>query len=54
MFANTQLTVVNSIKTVLPMTGGTGTMMFYTIGGLIVLAGGTTLIVVKKRKTKAN
>lgn len=54
LFENTQLTVVNSIKTVLPMTGGTGTMMFYAIGGLIVLAGGTSLIVIKKRKTKAN
>lgn len=49
--SNGVLTVVNSSGAVLPSTGATGTIIFITVGGLMVVAMGV-LLVVRKRMSK--
>lgn len=43
------VTVVNHAGIVLPSTGGTGTVMFYLFGGIIVLAAGMMLLISRKK-----
>ena len=44
------VTVINTKGAELPSTGGIGTTIFYTAGGLLVL-GAVVLFIVKRRKT---
>lgn len=46
--ANGDVDIVNNIGTELPSTGGMGTTLFYTIGGVLVVCAGV-LLVTKKR-----
>lgn len=43
---------VEDTKSVLPITGGTGTMMFMIIGGSLILLAGALLVVVLKKRSK--
>lgn len=43
-----QIPVLNQSGSLLPSTGGIGTTIFYTVGGILVAAAGI-LLVVKKR-----
>lgn len=43
---------VEDTKSVLPITGGTGTMMFMVIGGSLILLAGALLVVVLKKRSK--
>lgn len=45
------VTIENNKGTVLPATGGLGTTMFYTIGGLLMLA--TAILLITKRRMNA-
>ncbi|MBU5489349.1 SpaH/EbpB family LPXTG-anchored major pilin [Butyricicoccus intestinisimiae] len=46
------LTVINNAGSTLPSTGGMGTKLFYTIGG-ILMAGAAIVLVVRKRRSDA-
>lgn len=46
------LTVINKAGSTLPSTGGMGTKLFYTIGG-ILMAGAAIVLVVRKRRSDA-
>jgi fimbrial isopeptide formation D2 family protein/LPXTG-motif cell wall-anchored protein len=46
--SNDKITVVNKTGTVLPSTGGMGTTILYTVGGILVL-GAAILLVVRRR-----
>lgn len=46
--ADNEITIVNNAGTVLPGTGGMGTTIFYTLGGVLVV-GAAILLVTKKR-----
>ena len=43
---------VEDTKSVLPITGGTGTMIFMIIGGSMILLAGALLVVVMKKRSK--
>ena len=45
------LTVTNTKGFDLPKTGGAGTVLFYILGGLAVLAAGGSMLFLKKKKT---
>ena len=46
--ADNAITIENNVGTILPSTGGIGTTIFYTLGGLLVV-GAAVLLVTKKR-----
>ena len=48
MTGGTQIKVLNQTGTELPGTGGMGTTIFYTLGGVLVV-GAAILLVTKKR-----
>ena len=50
--ASGTITIANNKGSTLPSTGGMGTKLFYTIGG-ILMAGAAIVLVVRKRRSDA-
>jgi LPXTG-motif cell wall-anchored protein len=49
---NMSNTVVDTSGSTLPSTGGMGTILFYTVGGIMVIGAGVVLVTKKRSKNE--